>query len=121
MGKDGSNGEVQQQGKSARCEPGSPPVEPRRLNKVQHPLSHPIVTSGCKRCYRIASSLGGLSDTGDCVYPLTRCTPDPLPFWSSLPGVHLKFLKIPLSWLESECTQPQWLSASTVLAQGFRA
>ena len=40
----------------------------------------------------MASSTGGLSDTGYCVYPITRCTPGPLPFWSSLPGVHLQFL-----------------------------
>ena len=51
--------EVQQQGESARYEPGSPPAEPRRLNKVQHPLSQPIVTSGCKRCDRMTSSMVG--------------------------------------------------------------
>ena len=58
-GKDGSNGEVQLQGESARYEPGSPPAEPRRLNKVQHPLSQPIVTSGCKRCDRMTGSMVG--------------------------------------------------------------
>ena len=109
MEKDGSNGEVSAAGGSPPgMSPAPPPptAEPRtgaagrraaappRLCAAVLLRRHsyiPLQPKGANRCDRMTSCLVGYRITGYSVNPITRCTPGPLPFWSSLPGGHLKF------------------------------